>query len=100
MPERVWYYREHCPICSHDGEMLISKTPSGKLCFRCAECYLAFDRPEDLRIAALGYGAERIPMTPPSRDEIEAWGWGAHCSKTIVERKGEDIGNALSSDEA
>jgi len=85
MSKSTWYYRENCPICGEDGEMVICKTPTGHWCFRCAECFLAFDDPNDMHLADRGYSAVDVPMTAPTREEIEQHGWGEHCIHEIVE---------------
>ena len=81
----VWYYRDYCPTCGEEGELAICKKPSGQLCFRCAECLLTFDNPADLQFRERAYSGLHVPVTAPSRDEIERYGWGEYCVHEMVD---------------
>jgi len=80
----VWYNRDNCPICGPEGELHIVKRATGQLCFRCAECLLTFDSPNDLCISAKGHRPADLdePIEPPSKEEIVAYGWGEYCTHT------------------
>lgn len=69
--------------------MLICKTPDGKFCFRCAECFLAFDNPQDIADADRGYDAFDVAMSPPTREEIDQRGWGDYCVHEVIEPEPE-----------
>lgn len=77
----VWYYRDNCPSCKREGELHIVRRPNGRLCFRCAECMLCFDSPDDVHFIERGYRAEdeEEVVTPPSKAEIIEAGWGEYC---------------------
>jgi len=79
-PLKKWYYRDNCPCCGLEGEMAITKSPNGAFSFRCLECYMAFDRPEDVGFIERSYHGLNTPMLAPTLDEIIAHGWGEYCA--------------------
>ena len=79
--ENHWkYWYAHCPRCGGEGELVIVRLAStGRMAFRCDECFWCCDRPEHVRAYADGYEGHKLKFELPSREEIEAAGWGGYC---------------------
>lgn len=75
----IRYYPGWCPRCGYEGEMFIAAKADGQLCFSCAECYWTCDRPEDIPHFERGYEGFKLNLAAPTRDQIEAQGWGQYC---------------------
>ena len=76
-----WWYRDHCPGCKGEGELVVVRGEGGKLRLQCAECGVLYDSRDWAEAPESAYLSEvddhELPsaMNCPTDEEIVANGW-------------------------
>ncbi len=81
VPAQVsWPQVAHCPNCGHEGEVVMAERLDDTLVFVCLECFVMFDRFEDIPAnPRVGDPSDEFPtLWPPASSEIQARGLDRH----------------------
>lgn len=70
-----FWYRDNCPICGPEGELVIARNKDDHLVLVCAECGIGFYDPAkiddpDLSVDMLGHD-----LRAATENEIDSAGW-------------------------